>query len=209
MTAQLLAWLARVVSGARVHWVQFPPPAGQCVYFANHTSHLDFVVIWSALPVELRALTRPVAGEDYWNRGPLRRHLAARVFDAILIPRGTGTSGLATSRPRAAAGVVDLIARGMGEGHSIIVFPEGTRGSEPEPGPFRSGLYHLCRARPGLALVPVYLENLNRVLPKGELLPVPLLSRVVFGAAIHRGEDEPKTEFLARARQAVIALRDL
>ena len=202
MIGAALAALARLISGASAHWVEPPTDARQRVYFSNHTSHLDFVVIWSALPPTLRARTRPVAGADYWRRGALRRYLATRVFNAILIDR----AGSASS-PGEASRSIEKIAEGMGDDGSIIVFPEGTRSLDGEVRPFKSGLYHLCRKKPGLELVPVYLANMNRILPKGEVLPVPLLGRVVFGAPLRMQPDEEKAAFLARAREALLALR--
>lgn len=203
MIGAALAAFARLISGASAHWVEPPTPARQRVYFANHTSHLDFVVIWSALPPDVRARTRPVAGADYWNRGRLRRHLANKVFDAILIERAS-----ATSSPAQASRSIEQIAAGMGNDHDIIVFPEGTRSMDGEVLAFKSGLYHLCRMKPDLELVPVYLANMNRILPKGEVLPVPLLGRVIFGAPIKLQPNEEKAVFLTRARDALLALRD-
>jgi 1-acyl-sn-glycerol-3-phosphate acyltransferase len=85
----------------------------------------------------------------------------------------------------------------------LIIFPEGTRGSSGEIGPFKSGLDYLARQRPDVDLVPVHLHNLQRIMPKGEFLPVPQLSCVCFGAPLPRLEGEPKAAFLARAREAV------
>ena len=85
----------------------------------------------------------------------------------------------------------------------MIIFPEGTRSSNPEPQRFKSGLFHLANDRPTVEFVPVYLENLNRILPKGEILPVPLLGSVTIGAPIRLEAEETKEGFLERARQAV------
>jgi hypothetical protein len=74
--------------------------------------------------------------------------------------------------------------------------------------PFKSGLYHLCRLKPELELVPVYLANMNRILPKGEVLPVPLLGRVIFGKPMTIEPNEDKTAFLTRAREALLALKN-
>src|SRR5580704_13217966 len=87
MTATLLAALAKLLSGASVRWIDCQPDTCQRVYFANHTSHLDALVVWAALPHELRMRTRPVAAKDYWTKGAIRRYLATRVFDALLIDR--------------------------------------------------------------------------------------------------------------------------
>jgi len=203
MIAGLLASIARLVSGASVFYRDGPPDERQRVYFANHTSHLDFVVLWSALPANVRQLVRPVAARDYWEKGALRRYLSAKVFRAILIDRG-GTGSVGDAR-----GTIDRLATEMGNRDSIIVFPEGTRGSGGEIAPFKSGLYHLCREKPGLELLPVWLDNMNRILPKGELLPVPMLSRVIFGRRMTMEDGEPKPVFLERARSAIRELSEL
>lgn len=196
--ASALAGLARIVSGVRVErrGGALPHPA---VFFANHTSHLDAIVLWSALPPALRTRTRPVAARDYWERGRIRPYLAARAFRALLVDRGPAPDGTPST------GVEEMIAA-LDEGDSLILFPEGTRGDGAEIGRFRSGLYRIAAARPAVALVPAHLENLNRILPKGEVLPVPLLSRLAIGAPIALGADEPKEDFLERARRSVAEL---
>jgi 1-acyl-sn-glycerol-3-phosphate acyltransferase len=204
LIASLLAAVARWVGGASAHWHGEIPDARQRVYFANHTSHLDFAVIWASLPREVRVLTRPVAGKDYWDAGAIRRRLALDVFHAILIDRGGAARGDAGE----ARAKVDSIIAGMGDRHSIIVFPEGTRGTGDRIGPFKSGLYHLAARRPDLDLVPVYIDNLHRVLPKGEFLPLPLMSAVWFGRSLRLAPGEEKEQFLARAREAILRMRD-
>jgi len=203
MIERALARLARIIAGASVRFtVPLDPPERQRVYFGNHTSHLDFVLIWSALPAEARARTRPVAGADYWMRGRVRRYLATHVFHAVVIERG------AHAAPATARHSVETIAAAMGDDASIIVFPEGTRSPDGSLLPFRSGLYHLCQRKPGLELIPVYLDNLARILPKGEVLPVPLLSRVTFGAPQRMETDEGKREFLTRMHDTIATLRE-
>jgi 1-acyl-sn-glycerol-3-phosphate acyltransferase len=199
MTETLLSLLARFMSGASVRWIDCQPDTCQRVYFANHTSHLDAVVVWSALPMNVRALTRPVAAKDYWNRGIVRRHLA-KAFNALLIDR---------TEIKVHQSPVDMMLREMGDRHSLIVFPEGSRRAGDDIGPFKSGLYYLSKKRPDLELVPVHIDNLNRVLPRGEFLPVPLLSCISFGPPMWLESGEPKAEFLQRAREAVCRLKDL
>jgi 1-acyl-sn-glycerol-3-phosphate acyltransferase len=202
--ASVIAALARGITGVQVRWQGCTPEAKQRIYFANHSSHLDFVVLWSALPGEVRARTRPVAAKDYWDSG-VRAYLAQRVFRAVLVPRRrTNEAG----DPHVeAAKVIDQLAGAMGATDSLIFFPEGTRGTGETMSPFRSGLYFLAKQRPDVELVPVYLENLSRILPKGEVLPVPLAGLLTFGEPMHLGEAEEKTEFLERACAAVGALR--
>ncbi len=206
--ASLLAAVARGVSGVQVQWAGCQPDERQRIYFANHTSHLDFIVLWSALPSEIRAKTRPIAAKDYWEQTPLRRFLATNVFHAIFLER-TSTGKLRHSDEAHLPGrhVLDEMADALGTENSLILFPEGTRGTGDRVGPFRSGIYHLALRRPDVELVPAYLENLNRILPKGEVLPVPMLSLLTFGKPIQVEPDEDRDAFLERAREAVLSLR--
>jgi 1-acyl-sn-glycerol-3-phosphate acyltransferase len=203
MIGTALASACRLIAGATVEWRCDPYATAQRIYFGNHSSHLDFIVIWSALPRCGRRHARPVAGRDYWEQGRVRRYLAAKVFQAVLIERRGTDADNAVDHARAA---VEQMAEEMGSHHSLIVFPEGTRSASGEVGRFKSGLYHLFRARPDAQLVPVYLENLNRILPKGEALPVPMVSRVTFGPVLPARPGEEKEVFLERARAALLQL---
>ena len=193
MTKDIAAWLIRVVCGVRLLPREALPPA-PAIYFANHSSHLDFLTIWAALPPAIRARTRPVAGRDYWEKTARRRRIARDFFNAVLIERQHVTVATNPLAPMVAA---------LEAGDSLIVFPEGTRSADGAIHEFKSGLYHLARARPGIALVPVYLQNLSRILPKGEFLPVPLLGSLSVGAPLQLAPDEDKKVFLQRARTAV------
>jgi 1-acyl-sn-glycerol-3-phosphate acyltransferase len=198
MTKTLLVLVAKLISGANVRWVGCAPDVRQRIYFANHTSNLDAVVIWASLPSAVRALARPVAARDYWIKDPLRRHLANHVLNAVLIERKQPTTH---DNP-----LTDMLAA-LGDRHSLIIFPEGGRQTNGEMAPFKGGLFHLAKDRPDVELVPVLIENLNRILPKGEFLPVPLLGSVSFGAPMKLEAGEGKSQFLERAQGAVKALR--
>ena len=200
LTGRVLAIVARLLSGATTRWVDCQPDTCQRVYFANHTSHLDAIVLWSALPSPVRNLTRPVAARDYWEKGRLRRFLANDVFHALLIDR---------ENIKVHPSPVDLMLKAIGDTYSLIVFPEGRRNTGTEMDDFKSGLYYLCKKRPDLELVPVHIDNLNRVLPRGEFLPVPLLSCITFGPPMWLETGEAKVDFLRRARDNVRRLKDL
>jgi len=199
ITENLLVLIAKFMSGASVRWIDCQPDTTQRVYFANHTSHLDAIIVWSALPRHVRNITRPVAAKDYWDKGFVRRYIA-KLFKALLIDR---------REIKVHQSPVDLMLREMGDHYSLIVFPEGSRSPVDEVQQFKSGLYYLSKKRPDLELVPVYIENLNRVLPRGEFLPVPLLSCVSFGAPMWLERGEAKADFLMRAREAVCRLKDV
>lgn len=194
-----LRGFARLVTGVRGRSVGERPPAGPVIYFANHASHGDFVLIWTVLSPRLRAAVRPVAGADYWTQGRVRPWLARHVLDAVLIDRGRLDR---TSDPTAPV----LVA--LDAGQSVIIFPEGTRNQGDTPLlPLKSGIFRLSEARPHVPLVPVWIENLGRVMPKGELLPIPLLCSVTFGPALAVQPEETRPAFLARAAAALLDLR--
>lgn len=191
----LLLGLVRLLVGANARWQGCAPEPRQRIYFANHTSHLDTLVIAAALPAELRQRTRPVAAADYWGRSRFRRYLAIDCLGAVLVDRSVRPVG-DPLQP-----LIDVLNRG----ESLLLFPEGTRG-DGEIAPFRSGLFHLVRRFPAADPVPVYLENLHRILPKGSPLVVPLICTLRFGAPCPLLPGETKAAFLARARNALVAL---
>ncbi|MDN6321744.1 MAG: 1-acyl-sn-glycerol-3-phosphate acyltransferase [Halomonas sp.] len=97
--------------------------------------------------------------------------------------------------------------RALDAGDSLILFPEGTRNTGEVPLlPFKTGLYHLALAYPDVELVPVWIDNLNRVLPKGERVPLPLLCTLTYGAPLQLAPEEDKAEFLVRAERALLGL---
>jgi 1-acyl-sn-glycerol-3-phosphate acyltransferase len=206
--ASLLAAVARGITGVQVQWAGCEPDEKQRIYFANHTSHLDFVVLWSALPSDLRVHTRPVAAQDYWESSAVRRYMVSNVFNAVMVQRGVMAQTKSPEEARyAGQSVIEQMAEALGDQYSLILFPEGTRGNGEKVGPFRAGLYHLALRRPDVELVPAYLENMNRILPKGEVLPVPMLSLLTFGKPLQVEPGEEKETFLERAREAVSSLR--
>jgi 1-acyl-sn-glycerol-3-phosphate acyltransferase len=99
------------------------------------------------------------------------------------------------------------MAGAIDAGSSLILFPEGTRNQTDKLlQPFKSGLYHLAKARPDVPMIPVWIDNLNRVMPKGEFIPIPLICTVTFGSAIHIAPEESKDMFIARSELALLAL---
>ena len=275
--------IVRLLTGAQARWYGCPPKAEQRIYFANHQSHADLVMIWAALPEELRSITRPIAARDYWANTPFKRWITTEVFNAVYVERSATTPAAPTPATAEAPppavtaqpperiepsmepllpvappavevsveavnemqGVLDLpapppppppapaapppvaepeppaadappapdplapLVDALRSGDSIIIFPEGTRGHTGEPQKFKSGLYTLATMFPEVVLVPAWIDNVQRVMPKGEIVPVPILCSVTFGAPIRVEEDEERRPFLDRARAAVIALRDV
>ncbi len=265
-----LLTLVRFLTGAQERLYGCPPKAEQRIYFANHQSHADLVMIWAALPQELRSITRPIAARDYWTKTPFRQWITTAVFNAVYVTRQTAPAQPAAAAAAAAATAADEgaaaappatgamaglsalsaavadaalataggpdpvpdalppeptpealraavrpddplapLVQALESGDSIVIFPEGTRGHGDEPQPFKSGLYMLARMFPQVVLVPAWINNVQRVMPKGEVVPVPILCSVTFGAPVALAPGEERRPFLDRARAAVIALRDI
>lgn len=200
----MIAGLIRLLTGAQARWVGVDPVRADGsvpvrIYFANHSSNLDAPVIWASLPTPLRKVTRPVAAQDYWDGTPVRRFLAHKVFHCVLIERKKVT---ASRNP------LTKMEEALDAGESLIIFPEGTRAmdEDAEMAEFKAGLWHLAKKHPDAELVPVHLENLNRILPKGSLVLIPVLAAVTFGKPIQIEPGEEKMDFLVRARRAVAEL---
>ncbi|MEY3446241.1 MAG: hypothetical protein RIR45_996 [Pseudomonadota bacterium] len=203
MLAKLMGWfllgLIRVLTGSQARWHGCPPKAEQRIYFANHQSHADLVMIWAALPKDLRNVTRAIAAREYWTKTPFKQWITTAVFNVIYV-----------SRERTAyEDPLEPLMDALANGDSIILFPEGTRGHTGEPQAFKAGLYNLALKFPNVVLVPAWINNVQHVLPKGEVVPVPVLCSVTFGAPMQLQAGEERRAFLERARNAVIALRDV
>jgi 1-acyl-sn-glycerol-3-phosphate acyltransferase len=201
LAAWLMVLVARTITRKSVRFLERIPDARQRIYFANHSSHLDFILIWSSLPRHVRERTRPVAGKDYWERSRFRRYYVRRVFDAVLIDRA-----LLADRNGGAREAVEQMVEGLGSEYSLVLFPEGTRGSGESIGQFRSGLYYLSRERPDVELVPVRINGAHKVLPKGRHLPRPQESDLTFGPPMRLENGETRAAFIERARAALRAL---
>jgi len=192
----ILVGLVKLLVGAYPRWIGSKPEMVQRLYFANHSSHIDTMALWAALPRRLRQQTHPVAARDYWGTG-VRRYIATKALRAVLIDRvrkGPDDNPLAP--------LIEVLT----DGGSLIIFPEGTRGKDAVPAAFKTGLYHLAAQFPKVQLIPVYLENLNRSMPKGAAIPIPMTCTVRFGAPMAVAAGESKEAFLVRAREEVISL---
>jgi 1-acyl-sn-glycerol-3-phosphate acyltransferase len=204
LVAGCLIRVCRLLTGVRARWLSPVPENTQVrIYYANHSSHLDGIVIWASMPPQLRPSVHPVAAADYWLASSLRRYIARRIFNAVLIKRRPSVEDGSQSNNALA-----LMSDALNNSQSLIIFPEGTRGNGDEISSFKSGLWHLARMNPDVQLVPVYLENLNRVLPKGSRLVVPVLCSATFGEPISSPQEgEEKNAFLQRAREALEGLK--
>lgn len=197
--SMFLLGLVRLLTGAQARWHGCPPKAEQRIYFANHQSHADLVLIWAALPLELRSITRPIAAKDYWTGSRFKRWITTEVFNAVYVER----------ERKGDEDPLQPLINALESGDSLILFPEGTRGFAEDPQPFKSGIYNLAKRFPDVVLVPAWIHNVQRVMPKGEVVPVPVLCSVTFGEPIQLEANEDRSAFLVRARESVMALREV
>jgi len=198
LVGRALVLFVRLITAARAEWQGVGPVPHQRVYFANHVSNGDMPVIWSVLPPAIRRRTRPVAAADYWLKTRMRAFIGPEVFRCVLVDRRPEHR---TEDP------MNAILRALDEGASLILFPEGNRNMTRDPLlPFRAGLYNIARNRPGVELVPTWIANLNAILPKGEVIPLPLICTVTFGAPVALQPGEDRGAFLARAARDLAAL---
>ena len=195
----VLSFLARLITGAQGHWYGCPPKAEQRIYFANHQSHFDWVLIWAALPSDLRGGTRPIAARDYWTSSRFKHWITREVFNAVYVSRQRTDD----------QDPLEPLVEALRNGDSLVIFPEGTRGNKGVPQAFKSGLYHLAEQFPGVQLIPTWIDNVQRVMPKGEVVPVPILCSVTFGTPMQLEPGEDKRAFLDRARAAVMTLDEV
>lgn len=195
LISKILIFISKVLLGINVSGNL--SPNGQKIYFANHTSHIDTIAIMAALPEILRQNTKPIAAKEYWSKNAFLHYVAVKGLNAVLLSR----------KPKAKENVLEPVYEALEEGYSIIIFPEGTRGNEALPSEFKAGLYHLAKKYPGAELVPVYLDNIYRSMPKGKFIPLPLLCSVKFGEPLSKMPGD-KASFLQMAWDSIIGLHD-
>lgn len=172
-------------------------PEGQFVLVANHSSHLDTLVLLSLFPLDTLLRIRPVAAADYWTKNPLIHALTRFLFHILPIPRRGITP---ENNP------LRLMEEALEAGDSLLIYPEGTRDYGEDIGPFKPGVAHLLKRHPELPCVPVYIRNTARILPKGTFLFVPLFVDVVVGKPLVFPPEMTKKEIRSRLEEAV---RDL
>lgn len=197
--------ICRVFTGVRPKYLSQLSSQKNYIYYANHSSHLDGIIILACFPHQERERIYFVVAADYWKKTFLRRYCANSIFNTILINRHPKIlSKVAMENTRQTLDSMEDMHKVLDDGNSLIIFPEGTRGYGQSIADFKSGIWHLSRKHPEISLVPVYLDNLHRVLPKGSFLAVPMMCKAIIGKPVLATTSaETKQEFLSRLKQSL------
>lgn len=188
--------LAEFLTGADVIGRQHLPTRGPAIIAANHTSHVDTLMLLTVFPARLMGRLRPVAAADYFLRGPVIGWFSRTLVGIVPIDRAGRSQKdvLAPAREALAAGDI------------VIIFPEGTRGpGDDELAPLKAGVARLAEACPEAPVTPVWIEGAGRVLPKGAVLPAPMNCTLMVGEPLRWAGD--RAGFLEALKDALLALR--
>ena len=188
----------RLFIGLRVRGRESLNASKPFVLVANHSSHLDTVSLLSLFSLTRLRDIRPVAAADYFERNRFVSMFTRIAFNILPIARKNISAENNPLRQMQAA---------IEAGYSLIIFPEGTRGSGDEMSPFKAGVAHLLERTPGLPVVPAYLVNMGRSLPKGEFIPVPFFCEIRLGAP--RLVEGSKQEIVKTLEAAVRELKEI
>ncbi|HSR88012.1 MAG TPA: 1-acyl-sn-glycerol-3-phosphate acyltransferase, partial [Pontiella sp.] len=166
----LIRPLLRLLFGVNVVGRENLDGLGRFILVANHNSHLDIFLLYSALPLCKITRTHPVAARDYFQKPPWLFKIVQFLMQPVWVDREE--SGIAGVRE---------IQRRLDDGHSIIIFPEGTRGAAGQLQEFHGGIGLIAGHNPDIPVVPVYLEGPERALPKEASFPLPLWNHITIG----------------------------
>lgn len=190
--------VAKLMTGADLTGREHLPSKGPAIVAANHTSHVDTLLMLSIFPAVAISKVRPAAAADYFLKDPVVGWFSRNIIGIVPVARDkVRTEGEDVLRP-----ALDALARG----EIVVVFPEGTRGDGDELSRLKNGVARLAEAYPDAPVIPVWIQGAGRVLPKGEVVPVPMTCAVLVGPPIHwQGR---RTAFMDALRQGLQSLKD-
>ncbi|MES2035585.1 MAG: lysophospholipid acyltransferase family protein [Pseudomonadota bacterium] len=190
--------IARFLTGADVSGREHLPLKGPAIVVANHNSHMDTLLLLTIFPSKAMSRVRPAAASDYFLKDPMIGWVSRNLIGIVPVARdkvGTGEDVLAPAREALTAGDI------------IVVFPEGTRGNaDDEMARLKSGVARLAEAFPEAPVTPIWIQGAGRVLPKGEVIPVPMNCAVLIGPPVRWAGK--RTEFMDGLREALMKLKE-
>jgi len=173
---------------------------GQFVLASNHNSHADAVTLMSAIPPKMLAKTFPVAAADYFGRNKFISFISWLFLNLILIPRKRASEA-GEKDP------IQIMDDALKNGKSLILFPEGSRGEAGKLQTFKKGIGILMERNRKIPIIPIYMEGIGRVLPKGNKIMLPSLTKIYVGDPIYIHEESAE-EITAIVEKRVLELKD-
>ncbi len=173
------------------------PEKGPAIIIANHNSHLDTFLLLTLFKTSLLDRLKPVAAADYFLKGGFSSWVSLRLIGILPVTR---------ERKREESDPLQACYRALERGDILIIFPEGSRGAPEEMSNFKTGIARIARQFPEVPVVPIYLQNAGRALPKGKHIPVPFVFTAIIGEALTYPGD--RAEFMDQLRSAMAVLKE-
>jgi 1-acyl-sn-glycerol-3-phosphate acyltransferase len=164
------------------------------IFAANHSSHADTSLILHALSDRARERTVVAAAADYWFKRPLLGNIVSLFLNTFPFSRTGGAQAQLHSSSQL-----------LKSGWNLVLFPEGSRSPDGRIQEFKPGVGHLANET-GTPVVPVHIRGAQRIMPKGQKLPLPGPARVRIGKPMVPAAKEGSREFTVRVEKAVRAL---
>ncbi|MFP2514247.1 lysophospholipid acyltransferase family protein [Buttiauxella agrestis] len=180
--------------GLRVRHREKLPKSGPAIVVANHNSHMDVFALLSLFPLRHQANVHPVAAADYFLRNKRMAWFALNILNIIPVMRKGGESN-----PLA------LCEQALRDSKTLILFPEGTRGEPGKLSPLKSGLWHLSQSMPEVPIIPIWLSGTEKIMGKGNRIPLPLFIDVSIGDAVKFNPE--KKVFMDELEQRLLMLQ--
>jgi 1-acyl-sn-glycerol-3-phosphate acyltransferase len=188
--ARAWSWLILTTTGVtvRVEGLERLDPTRSYVFAANHQSIYDIPIVFASLPFQVRIIAKASLGTIPFLGWHLQR-----------------TGHVLVDRSKPGAGTVKKMAKLVADGHSLIVFPEGTRSSDGVVARFKGGSFVIALDA-GLPIVPLSIVGSRHVMLKGELMVKPgTVTLVVHDPIDTAGSSRDAARELAASVQDVVA----
>jgi 1-acyl-sn-glycerol-3-phosphate acyltransferase len=170
----------------------------QFILIANHNSHMDTMALMSAIPSRFIHRVHPIAARDFFGGSLFSRILMRYLVNATLIRR---------DREDPKRDPIDDMDKMLKKQRSLILYPEGSRGIPGRMSNFKRGLGYLVQRNPNINVIPVYLENIYKTLPKGKKLILPYNCSIKFGQPIKFNSLEME-DILKTAEKEILKIKE-
>src|SRR5688500_4781748 len=172
----------------------------QFIIVANHNSHLDTMTIMASLPRNVIHKVKPVAAADHFGTTKLKARLSNYFINALLIQRKRDKENEENDP-------IFQMIKALDDGFSLIIFPEGTRGTPEVQQPLKPGVGIILSKRPAVKYIPAYMKGMGKAMPKDDSLIVPHISTLVYGKPTQVGSTDV-TSIMTQIEKDLNTLRD-